>query len=126
MQSAKGNCCGMSLCDLAVMDDVTVLHFDDMHFDDSKYFSSGFNYLFSQMRFDLNNEMLVRNSTRLCNNYRTFCCGGRGEQVLIDSRFCFGMCKRGRGLPCIPSCLPDRCCPCLVKVRNLSELCIKN
>ncbi len=34
MQSAKGNCCGMSCCELVVMDDVTVLYFDDIHFDD--------------------------------------------------------------------------------------------
>eukprot|EP00979_Chaetoceros_neogracilis_P005847 scaffold1127_cov212-Chaetoceros_neogracile.AAC.2 len=75
-----------------VRDDVTVLYFDDEHFDN------------------------VRDSTRTCNNCKTFWCGGRGEQVLIDSRFCFKMCKRGRWpLTCVPSCCPDFCCPCLVE-----------
>ena len=36
MQSAKGNWCGMALCELTVMDEVTVLYFDDMHFEDSE------------------------------------------------------------------------------------------
>mmetsp|Transcript_30897 Transcript_30897/g.35512 ORF Transcript_30897/g.35512 Transcript_30897/m.35512 type:complete len:219 (-) Transcript_30897:129-785(-) len=92
MQSAKGNCCGMACCELVVMDDITVLYFDDMYFDD------------------------VSNSTRRCNDCKTFFCGGRGEQVIIDSRFCFGMCKRGRKpFFCVPSCFPDVCCPCFVK-----------
>jgi len=60
---------------------------------------------------------IVRNSTRSCNNCKTFWCGGRGEQVLIDSRFCFGMCKRGRGpMTCVPGSCPEFCCPCLVEV----------
>lgn len=93
MQVAAGNCCGMSCCDLVVMDDITVLHFDDLHFD------------------------TVADNTRRCNNCKTFWCGGRGEQIIIDSRFCLGMCKRGRGslMCCIPSCCPDWCCPCFVK-----------
>eukprot|EP01083_Nonionella_stella_P077439 211487_1 len=92
MQTAKGKWCGMSCCQLAVMDDVTVLYFDDIHFDE------------------------VKNSTRRCNDIKTFCCGGRGEQVLIESRFCLGMCKMGRGpLACVPSCCPECLCPCFVK-----------
>lgn len=34
MQSSKGYCCGASCCALTVMDDVTVLYFDDIYFDD--------------------------------------------------------------------------------------------
>lgn len=95
MQSAKGSCCGRSCCKYVIMDDITVLYYDDMHFDN------------------------IKDNTRRCNDCKTFCCGGRGEQVLIDSRFCFGMCKRGKGnMFCIPSCCPDLCCPCLVKVRG--------
>lgn len=95
MQSAKGDCCGMAVCELVVMDDITVLYFDDLYFDD------------------------VRDNTRRCNDCKTFWCGGRGEQILIDSRFCWGLCKRGRGMgpmTCVPSCCPDLCCPCFVKV----------
>mmetsp|Transcript_22428 Transcript_22428/g.66489 ORF Transcript_22428/g.66489 Transcript_22428/m.66489 type:complete len:146 (-) Transcript_22428:623-1060(-) len=52
MQPAKGRCCGHSCCHRVVMDDITVMHFDDVHFDD------------------------VRNDTRPCNESLTFCCGG--------------------------------------------------
>lgn len=93
MQNAKGNCCGMSCCEYVVKDDITVLYFDDLHFDD------------------------VRDNTRTCNECKTFWCGGRGEQVIIDSRFCCGLLKRGRGnFMCIPSFLPDWLCPCIVQV----------
>lgn len=92
MQAARGSCCGASLFKLAVRDNVTVMYFDDEHFDN------------------------VRDSTRGCNNCKTFWCGGRGEQVLIDSRFCFTMCKRGRWpMTFVPSCCPEVCCPCLVE-----------
>ena len=58
----------------------------------------------------------MRNATRRCNTCRTRTCGGRGEQVLVDSRFCFGMCKRGRwSMTFVPSCCPEFCCPCLVE-----------
>jgi hypothetical protein len=33
VQSSKGNCCGASCCSLSVMDEVTVLYFDDIYFD---------------------------------------------------------------------------------------------
>ena len=53
---------------------------------------------------------------------RTVCCGGRGEEVQIESTFCCGVCKRGRvGLTCIPSCCPEVCCPCIVKVSSASQ-----
>ena len=59
----------------------------------------------------------VRNDTRYCNSCRTFCCGGRGEEVQIESTFCCGLCKRGRAcLTCVPSFCPEVCCPCLAKV----------
>lgn len=92
MQPAKGTCCGQSCTELAVMDNITVLYFDDINFDD------------------------VRNDTRCCNTCMTFCCGGRGEQVQIESTFCFSCCIRGRdNRTCIPVCCPDLCCPCIVK-----------
>ena len=66
--------------------------------------------------FTTNSFCIVRDSTRSCNECKTFWCGGKGEQVLIDSRFCFGMCKRGRGpMTFVPSCCPEFCCPCLVE-----------
>ena len=75
------------------MDDITVMYFDDLHFEN------------------------IKNNTRRCNDCKTFWCGGRGEQVLIDYRFFWGLCKRGRGaMVCVPSCCPDLCCPCFVKV----------
>ena len=92
MQPARGRCCGRTCCRLSVVDDVTVLYFDDMNFDG------------------------VRNGTRRCNDCLTFCCGGGGEQVRMESDFCFGGCVRGRGnVICVPVCCPEPCCPCLVK-----------
>lgn len=97
MQAARGSCCGIvcgSCSKLEVRDQVTVLYFDDEHFDN------------------------VRDNTRSCHNCKTFCCGGRGDQVLIDSRFCCGVCKRGRGcgpMACVPVCCNECCCPCLVE-----------
>jgi len=71
---------------------VAVLYFDDVYFDN------------------------VRDDTRRCNNCKTFCCGGRGEQVQIESTFCCGLCLRGRTpMTCIPSCCPEACCPCIAK-----------
>mmetsp|Transcript_8791 Transcript_8791/g.11685 ORF Transcript_8791/g.11685 Transcript_8791/m.11685 type:complete len:154 (+) Transcript_8791:547-1008(+) len=92
MQLDKGNCCGSSCTELTVLDNVTVLYFDDVYFDN------------------------VRDDTRRCNNCKTFCCGGRGEQVQIESTFCCGLCLRGRTpMTCIPSCCPEACCPCIAK-----------
>ena len=91
-QPAKGDFCGQSCEELSVMDNVTVLYFDDIHFDH------------------------VRDDTRPCNAFWTFCCGGRGEQVQIESTFCFGCCTRGRdNRICIPVCCPEFFCPCIAK-----------
>lgn len=92
IQADKGRCCGLSCTHLAVMDRVTVLYFDDIHFDN------------------------VRNDTRWCDGCLTFLCGGRGEQVQIESTFCCGCCFRGRdGITCIPACCPEILCPCMAK-----------
>jgi len=103
MQLDKGNCCGSSCTELTVLDNVTVLYFDDVYFDN------------------------VRDDTRRCNNCKTFCCGGRGEQVQIESTFCCGLCLRGRTpMTCIPSCCPEACCPCIAKVSIFSQgVCFK-
>jgi hypothetical protein len=51
---------------------------------------------------------LLRNTTRLCNEFRTCLCGGRGERLQISSTCCFGMGYRGTGLcPCVPICCPQ-------------------
>ena len=39
----------------------------------------------------------VRNDTRICNPMQTFCCGGYGEEVRLESTFCGGLCYRVRG-----------------------------
>jgi hypothetical protein len=90
IQQDKGPCFGVSCCDLAVLDNVSVIYYDDLYFD------------------------TVRNGTRSCNDCQTFWCGGRGEKVTIQSRFCLGLCKRGRGSVCfVPSYCPTICCPCI-------------
>lgn len=116
IQQDKGTCCGVSCCDLAVLDDVSVLYFDDLYFDS------------------------VKNGTRYCNDCQTFWFGGRGERVTIQSRFCLGMCKRGKGtMLCVPSCCPEICCPCVasadlwvedaenaaILIRNAKNLAVK-
>jgi hypothetical protein len=74
----------------------------------------------------------VRNDTRSCNPLHTFCCGGRGEEVRLESRFCWDSCYRGRGIgteqcgllncifnccvPCVPVVCPDCLCPCAARV----------
>jgi hypothetical protein len=67
----------------------------------------------------------VRNDTRLCNPFITFCCGGHGETVQLESRYCWDMCYRSRGcgticciIPCIPVICPDCLCPCAARVRD--------
>jgi hypothetical protein len=93
-------CCGNSPSELVVRDQVTVLYFDDIIFDS------------------------VRNDTRLCNPFITFCCGGHGETVQLESTYCWDMCYRSRGcggicciIPCIPVICPDCVCPCAARVR---------
>lgn len=90
-------CCGNSPTELVVRDRITVLYFDDMIFDS------------------------VRNDTRPFNPLITFCCGGHGEAVQLESRYCWDMCYRSRGcgiccIPCIPVICPDCVCPCAARV----------
>lgn len=73
--------------------------------------------------------MIVTDVTRPCNESKMFCCGGKGEKVQIDSRFCCGLLKRAPcAYVCIPSCFSEECCPCLVaSVRKLfSYSCCRN
>ena len=75
-----------------------VIYFDDMYFNQ------------------------VTDVPRPCNESKTFCCGGEGEEVQIDSRFCCGLCKRAMcAYFCIPSCFSEQCCPCLVA--SVKKLC---
>lgn len=91
IRAANGLWFGSACCRLSVKDKVTVIYFDDMHFS------------------------RVTDVTRPCNEFKTFCCGGDGEKVQIDSRFCCGLCKRAQcAYVCIPSCFSEQCCPCLV------------
>lgn len=109
MQPAKGPWCGRSLTDLRVRDDVRVMYFDDVRFDS------------------------VRNDTRVCNPFLTFCCGGNGEDIRLESKFCWNACYRTHGgclgdggcgsgsgccvcVPCcVPACCPKSVCPCAAK-----------
>ena len=100
-------CCGYSPTDLSVRDNVQVVYFDDLIMD------------------------TVRNNTRTCNPLLTFCCGGRGEELRLESTFCFDLCYRGRCssgadggccptgsccVPCVPVGCPDCFCPCATRV----------
>ena len=104
-ESVLGNvlCCGHSSTDLIVLDQVTVIYYDDLIMDE------------------------IRNDTRVCNPLQTFCCGGKGEEVRLESTFCGGLCYRGRrgtrgcfGCCCMPLCIPVGCpeclCPCAARV----------
>jgi len=100
-------CCGHSPTTLIVRDQISTVYFDDVLMD------------------------AVRNDTRPCNPLHTFCCGGRGEEVRLESRFCYGdICYRGRSVgfehcgllnsccccvPCVPVCCPDCLCPCAAR-----------
>ena len=105
--SATCLCCGHSPTALTVRDHITTIHFDDMIMDG------------------------IRNDTRPCNPLQTFCCGGRGEEVRLESRFCGEMCYRGRSIgaencgllnsccccvPCVPVGCPVCLCPCAARV----------
>lgn len=71
---------------------MTVLYFDDPMFD------------------------RLTDQTRLCNEFRTCCCGGSGERVRIDAPFCFDLCLRGTTpCCCIPVCCPNALCPCILR-----------
>jgi hypothetical protein len=93
-----------------VRDHISTIYFDDILFDD------------------------VRNDTRSCNHLHTFCCGGRGEEVRLESRFCWDSCYRGRSIgteqsgslncifhccvPCVPVVCPGCLCPCAATVSS--------
>ena len=82
----EGDCCGTSCCLFRAADNVSVLYFDDPMFD------------------------RISDKSRFCNDCRTFCCGGEGELIQIDSKFCCGCCYRAY-TPCpIPVCC-GFCCP---------------
>ena len=100
-------CCGHSPTTLIVRDQISTIYFDDILMDS------------------------VRNDTRKFNTLHTFCCGGRGEEVRLESRFCWDACYRGRSLgsencgllnscccciPCVPVGCPDCLCPCAARV----------
>jgi hypothetical protein len=78
-----GNCFGIDPCIFDVQDNAKVLYFDDPMF------------------------MRLTNTTRLCNEFWSCLCGGRGERLQISSTCCFGMGYRGK-CPCL--CIPI-CCP---------------
>ena len=88
--SAKGDCCGLSLCYYDIQDNISVIYYDDPMFES------------------------VSNKTRCCNESRTVCCGGQGERVRISSTFCNGLCIRGiLPCPCVPNLPCLECCPCI-------------
>jgi len=91
---------------MIVRDQISVVYFDDILFDQ------------------------IRNETRYCNTHQTFCFGGQGEEVRLESRFCGDCCYRGRtvgseqcGLvgrcccctPCVPVVCPGCLCPCAAR-----------
>ena len=107
-------CCGHSPTTLIVRDQISTIYFDDILMDS------------------------VRNDTRKFNTLHTFCCGGRGEEVRLESRFCWDACYRGRSLgsencgllnscccciPCVPVGCPDCLCPCAARVSFIYLLC---
>jgi len=87
------NCCS---AELEVMDDVHVMYFDDSQFAE------------------------VKADSRWCSTFRSFCCGGMGEQVNIEQTCFLGICLRGRRYCCffLPTCCPTEslaagcCCSC--------------
>eukprot|EP01082_Thalassiosira_pseudonana_P003365 g2399.t1.1.5e174189 g2399 g2399.t1 contig12:17167-18054(-) len=95
-------CCGHSPSSLSVRDSITTIYFDDVLMDS------------------------VRNDTRMFHPLHTFCCGGRGEEVRLESRFCGDVCYRGRSLDgfgsgccclvCVPVGCPECLCPCAARV----------
>ena len=105
-------CCGHSPTILTVRDQISTIYFDDVLMDS------------------------VRNDTRSCNPLHTFCCGGRGEEVRLESRFCWDGCYRGRSLgtencgllnsccccvPCVPVGCPECLCPCAARVSTYEK-----
>jgi hypothetical protein len=81
MVNKEGNCCGQSLCTFRAQDHVMVLYFDDPIFDN------------------------INDKTRCCNDCVTACCGGEGQQIQIDSKFCCNCCYRAYPpFFCVPCC----------------------
>ena len=86
MVTKEGNCCGSSCCAFRAQDNIKVLYFDDPIFDN------------------------INDRTRCCNSCLTACCGGEGERVQIDSKFCFGTCYRAYPpFFCVPCCFYGCC-----------------
>ena len=83
----EGDCCGFSCCMFRAQDNVSVLYFDDPMFDS------------------------INDKSRCCNSCRTFCCGGNGELIQIDSKCCGGLCLRGMPPCCCVPCCFQACCP---------------
>jgi hypothetical protein len=87
----QGNCC-IDPCVYEIHDKINVLYFDDPIFN------------------------RITDQTRVCNECRTYLCGGRGERIQIDSVCCFNLCHRS-ALPCpfVPICCPVTLFPCMLK-----------
>ena len=66
----EGNCFGTSCCTFRAQDAVSVLYFDDPIFD------------------------RITDKTPCCNGATSCLCGGEGELIQIDSKFCCGCCYR--------------------------------
>lgn len=80
------NCCPIDCFHLDVVDDITVMYFDNPTFDN------------------------IANKTRRMNEKRTKCFGGRGERVVIEDTFCYDNCVAGKNcVPCLPACCPESC-----------------
>lgn len=104
--AAKGDCCGVSLCRYRIQDNVKVIYFDDLTLED------------------------IDDDTRCCNDLRTKCCGGMGEEIRLRGEFCLGMCVRAPfPIMCVPACCPTFCCPCAfshsIYVENSNEAIVK-
>ena len=79
-----GNCCGVDPCIYDVQDKVRVVYYDDPIFG------------------------RLTNTTRMCNEFRTCLCGGKGERLQISAPCCCGCCYRGScPCPCVPICCPQ-------------------
>ena len=87
MTRKEGDCFGQDCCLFRAQDNVHVIYFDDPMFD------------------------RITDQSRACNDLLTFCCGGHGELIRIDSLFCFGCCYRAAP-PCFCApCCCSMCCP---------------
>lgn len=87
-----GSCCGVDPCIYDIRDRVTILYYDDPIFNS------------------------LSDQTRMCNECRTCAFGGRGERLRVDSPCCCNLCQRSSGcLPFMPCCLPNSCCPTILR-----------